>query len=1322
MKRPARLTPPEVPGEPIEVAAPPKQQQHQPAAASAGIFLMPMMAGASALTMVFTAKDRPLIAVIGVLFFIGIIGFAVVMVLGQRGSARRQMREARERYLDYIEELRRRLRRTIGLQKASGAWRHPAPERLLDLARLHARRWERRAGDPDFLVVRIGVGDQPTATRLVTTADEGPLNEFDPVCLEASRQLRARYAVLREQPVCLELARIGVLSVVGDRTTGRQLARALVAQLVALHSPEDVRLGLVRAEQHARAWEWLKWLPHAQHPAAMDGEVPARLVATGVPALAELLRTEIDARLDGWQRRRGKPATGQRHLVVLVDGEQLSSVLGLDSQPGQPGLAELGIHVVMLLGNRREEPERVDQRVRVTPDGQAQLDVPVRGGRPGQVAPPVEGGTVARVDDVPDGLLPALARELAPLRLLAEESDDRLTATIGLAEVLGVADPGRIDPLATWRPKPFRDFLRTPIGVGADGRPVILDLKESAHAGMGPHGLIVGATGSGKSEMLRTLVCSLVVNQSPERLALMLVDFKGGATFAGLADLPHVAGMITNLADDLDLVDRMRDALFGEMQRRQEILKQAGNLPNVIAYEELRESGQPLEPLPHLLVIVDEFSELLTAKPDFADLFVAIGRIGRSIGVHLLLATQRLETGKIRGLESHLSYRIGLRTFSAAESQEAIGVSDAYHLPPEPGSGYLKVDTTVFERFKAALVSSPYRPADDVPTTAVPAVPYVSLNGLGSWLAANRDGGAGPRPAPPGERTVLDVMVERMAHAPVEKVRRVWLEPLPPVLPLDRAQDPQVRGQGGSVSAVLGLVDEPAKQRVFPLEWDFTGGGGNLMVVGAPQSGKSTLLRTLVTSLALRYPPGEVAFYCVDYGGGSLAPLERLPHVAGVAPRVDGERVSRVVSEVLSLLDSREQLFREYGLDSVAALRQARLAGRVPAEIPGDVFFVVDGWGSFREDFETLEFTLGDAATRASNYGVHFVVTVTQTMQIRMRMQAAFGGRIELRLNDPYDSAFDRREMQRISKETPGRGLVEPGLHFQAAVPRIDGGDSLDDLSAAQRSLLRAIGERWPKGAVREVQILPTRHPASELPPVDPSGTGVPVGISERDLAPVGVDLEGPEPHLLVYGDGESGKTNLLQLLLDGYVKLRTPDRLGIVLVDYRRTLLDVVRKEYLLAYCTGPQQTAAVATEIAGSLKQRIPGPDVTSEQLRDRSWWTGLDVLFVVDDYDLVATQTGNPLLGLLPYLPQARDLGLHLVLSRRTGGMARALVDPVIQTLNDLSTPGFMFSGDRTEGRLVNGVASQRLPVGRALYASRGGAQLVQVAVRDAPGAAV
>ena len=1254
---------------------------------------MPMMAGASALTMVVTAQDRPLIAMVGLLFFVGIVGFAVVMVIGQRGTPRRQQREARERYLDYIEELRRRLRATIARQKADGAWRHPAPDRLLDISRLHARRWERRTGDSDFLVLRAGVGDQPIATRLELSADEGPLNEFDPVCLEAARQLRHRYTLLHDQPVCVDLRDIGVLSLLGDRAQGRRLARALVAQLVTFHSPEDVQLAVVRADQHAPDWDWAKWLPHTQHRTLLDGDLPARLVASSVPAVVELLAADLDARLDAWQRRRGQRAVAERRLVVLVDGEHLQSVLGLPTPDAVATLADLGIHVILLLAHRREEPERVDARIAVATDGTALAEE-----------------RALRVDEVPDGLLPVLARQLAPLRMLPEQSDDRLAATVGLPEILGVPDPAGIDPVRTWRARPFREFLRVPIGVGADGRPVLLDLKESAHGGMGPHGLIVGATGSGKSEMLRTLVSSLVISHPPERLALLLVDFKGGATFAGLAALPHVAGTITNLQDDLTLVDRMRDALFGEMQRRQEILKLAGNLPNVGAYEQLRDAGQPLEPLPHLLVIVDEFSELLTAKPDFVDLFVAIGRIGRSIGVHLLLATQRLDSGKIRGLESHLSYRIGLRTFSAAESQEVIGSADAYHLPPEPGSGYLKVDTTVFERFKAALVSAAYQPPQAAAASVVPVVPYLSLNGLGSWLAAEPDGTPNPRQAmaKAGERTVLEVVVDRLCTVDAERARPVWIDPLPESLALDRVQDLAVRAPAGSLTAILGLVDEPGRQRQFPLEWDFAGGGGNLVIVGAPQSGKSTLLRTLIMSLSLRYAPGEVVFYCIDFGGGGLVPLEALPHVAGVTSRADVDRTRRIVTEILTLLESREALFREHGLGSVAALRAARAAGLVSPEVPGDIFFVVDGWSSFRDEFETMEFTLGDAAARGLNYGVHFVLTVAQTMQIRMRMQSAFGGRLELRLNDPFDSQFDRKAMQQIAIGIPGRGLVDGPLFFQAAVTDDDA--------------VRLIGERWPDGAVPTVQVLPAMFPASELPPVDPAGTGVPVGISERDLRPVGVDLEGSDPHLLVYGDGETGKTNLLRLLLDGYRALRPPERLGIVVVDYRRSLLDVVPQDYLLAYCTGPQQTAAVAMEIAESLRQRMPGPDVTAEQLRTRTWWHGLEVVFVVDDYDLVATSSGNPLLPLLDYLAQGRDLGLHLVLARRTGGLARALADPVIQQLNDVSTPGFVFSGDRMEGRLVNGVAAQRLPVGRAVYAGRGGSsQLVQTALAPAEQAA-
>ena len=232
-----------------------------------------------------------------------------------------------------------------------------------------------------------------------------------------------------------------------------------------------------------------------------------------------------------------------------------------------------------------------------------------------------------------------------------------------------------------------------PIGLDAGGQAVELDIKESAQGGMGPHGLVIGATGSGKSELLRTLVLGLALTHPPEVLNFVLVDFKGGATFLGLDSLNHVSAVITNLEQELPLVDRMRDALHGEMVRRQELLRSAGNYASVRDYERDRERGATLDPLPTLFVVVDEFSELLAAKPEFIDLFVMIGRLGRSLGVHLLLASQRLEEGRLRGLDTQLSYRIGLRTFSAAESRIVLGAPDAYELPSAPGSGYLKVDT-----------------------------------------------------------------------------------------------------------------------------------------------------------------------------------------------------------------------------------------------------------------------------------------------------------------------------------------------------------------------------------------------------------------------------------------------------------------------------------------------------------------------------------------------------------------------------------------------------------------------------------------------------
>ncbi|KDE12431.1 hypothetical protein N505_0115395 [Rhodococcus aetherivorans] len=333
--------------------------------------------------------------------------------------------------------------------------------------------------------------------------------------------------------------------------------------------------------------------------------------------------------------------------------------------------------------------------------------------------------------------------------------------------------------------------------------------------------------------------------------------------------------MITNLADELAMVDRMKDALEGEMNRRQELLRAAGNFANVGDYERARAGGAALAPLPALFVVVDEFSELLTQQPEFAELFAAIGRLGRSLHMHLLLASQRIDEGRLRGLDSHLSYRIGLKTFSANESRSVLGVPDAYHLPPSPGTGYLKCDSAEIVRFAAAYVSGPYEPRRSGRSVIRPgtATSRPRLFTTAEVPLAHLEPGPGPAepgvdPVPAEEsRSVLDVLIGRVrGHG--TPAHEVWLPPLDAAPSLDRLV-PRSLLTGdvlprSTLRTPIGIVDRPFEQRRDPLLVDLAGSAGNVVVVGGPRSGKSTVLRSLVLSMAMTHTPEQVQFYCLS--------------------------------------------------------------------------------------------------------------------------------------------------------------------------------------------------------------------------------------------------------------------------------------------------------------------------------------------------------------------------------------------------------------------------------------------------------------------------
>ncbi len=1318
VKRPPRRPAPEIPTGDLVVDAPPEIPQAAGGRWTQLIMVLPTLAGGIAMAMMFGQGRGTYSYVIGGIFGVSSLAMLATTFASSSGTPKKaEMMAARREYLRHLASLRRRVRDTAAKQRAGLFYRHPDPSQLWSTVASH-RLWERRPSDPDFGVVRVAVGPQTLATPLVPPVTR-PLEDLEPMTAGALRRFLDAYSVVPELPVALalrgfgrvylrgraghDLGGVGTVRAEGS-TDAQALARAVICQMAVFHAPDDLLVAICTGPDRRGAWEWVKWLPHAQHPSRGDALGPVRLVAETAKELEELL-DEVIANRPRFMPGSATPPDGP-HVVIVIDGGDLASAAHLNTDSGIDG--------VTILDLDGRPPRMLDRTVLVLEvSGERQLLTYTMDGQ----------AEVGTADDLSIVEAEAMARLLAPLRLAAssKSSDASLAAEMGFAELLNIPDPYQFDTATGWAPRSNRDKLRVPIGAGVDGGPVELDIKESAQDGMGPHGLLIGATGSGKSELLRTLVLGLAASHSSETLNFVLIDFKGGPTFATLDKLPHTAAVITNLEDDLPMVDRMADAINGEMVRRQELLRRAGNYVSVRDYEKARVGGAPLAPLPSLLVICDEFSELLAQKPDFIDLFVQIGRLGRSLGVHLLLASQRLEEGRLRGLDTHLSYRIGLRTFTAMESRVVLGVPDAYELPKPPGHGYLKFGTEPLVRFKAAYVSGPFRRpgTDGTDASGRGGARLVQFYGTGYIAAPD------PEKAPvaaveetANTESLLSIMVNRL-NGQGPPAHQVWLPPLSDAPALDELLGPVAvyPGRGltfsnpelqGRLHVPVALVDKPFEQRRDLLWLSLEGAAGHVAVVGGPQSGKSSLARALICGLGLTHTPAEVQIYCLDFGGNTLASLRELPHIGGISSRQETAAVRRTVGEVATLLAEREERFGRLGVDSMASYRKRRSAPGGHTDDPfGDVFLVVDGWPTLRGEFDDLEPVITDIATRGLSYGIHVVATAPRWMDFRPAIRDLFGSKLELRLGDPSDSAVSRKAAMNVPQDRPGRGVTAESLHFLSVRPELAGygGDS--------SNVAKAVAAAWQGPPAPKVRLLPPVLPFTHLDLSAIAGLRLPIGIAEADLQQVAIDFAA-EPHFLLFGDAECGKSAFLRALATTVVNCFSPEQARIILVDYRRSLLGSVSTDHLIGYGSAAAHTADLIDSVGGYMQGRLPGPDVTPQQLRDRSWWTGPECFVLVDDYDLVANGPNNPLLPLLEYLPQARDIGLHLVITRRSGGAGRALFDPVIQRLRELSSPGLVMSGSKDEGALIGNVRPAPMPPGRGwLVTRKEGVRLIQTA---------
>lgn len=1143
----------------------------------------------------------------------------VLTAITQGGhGAGRQLDAARHDYLEYLRGLRATVAETAAVQRESLQWSHPDPATLWTLVG-GPRTWQRRAGDADFAVVRIGVGPRPLSTRLVGPEMQ-PGGRADPVTVAAAHRFVDTYATVAQAPVTVDLTAIRDLTVAGDPAEARGLLRAMLCQLAVLHPPDQLWIVGVVWPGNREYWDWLKWLPHNAHPGAHDALGALRMVYRS-PAAAH-----------GALAQAAPPV----HIVMIYDAIY-DAVYDEEQIVECPGVEALPTTTVIQL-----RPGRAGSLVTIEHNG-----VPITVSAPDRMDP---------LDAV------ICARRLAGFRLDAAALP---AARAGWPDLAGIDDIARFDPRALWDRQDRGDRLRAPLGYTVDGAALELDIKEAAEHGMGPHGLCVGATGSGKSELLRTVALGMMARNPPSVLNLLLVDFKGGATFLDLASAPHVAAVITNLSQDAPLVARMRDALGGEINRRQQLLRTAG-CASVAAYEQARHTGAGWPALPALFIIVDEFSELLSQQPDFADTFVAIGRLGRSLGMHLLLASQRLDEGRLRGLEAHLSYRVCLKTLSASESRIVLGTTDAYQLPNTPGVGLLRVGSGELIGFHTAFVSGPAHPSPPalVASGAGPAsVRVFTTEAVGPVAVVGEPEAVLP--------SVLRGVLDRLAgHGP--PAHQVWLPPLGSAPPLDGL----LRSAGG-LRVSIGIVDRPFDQSRTPLTVDLSGAGGNAAIVGAPRSGKSTAMRTLITALAASHDPGQVQFYCLDFGGGTLTVLRSLPHVGAVAGRAETQLAVRMIAELESIVRSR-------------AASQLACTARGQIRV-GHIFLVVDGWAGLRHDLPALEEPIIALAGQGLSFGVHVLLSALRWAEIRPALKDQLGTRIEMRLGDPADSEIDRRRAQEVPRDRPGRGLSQDGLHMVISPP----------IEAS------AVASRADGLAAPSIPLLPTHVDQDEVVRrADGAAVAqILLGVEQRQLRPIAVDFE-RNSHLVILGENECGKTATLRTVCREIVRTATPERARLCIVDYRRSLLGVVESEHLDGYAMSPAALRALLPGLLDTLRRRMPPEELSPAQLRARSWWSGPDVYLVIDDYDLVAAPTGNPLLDLLEYLPHARDLGLHVIVARRSGGAARGLFEPLLAGLIEFGCVGLMMSAGPDDGTLLGSSRPVRLPAGRAVLVARGG----------------
>lgn len=1298
---------------------------------------------------------------------------------GQQQMSRPKLDAMRAQFMLMLDMLRETAQESADSMDANYRWFHPAPNTLA-AAVGSPRMWERKPDGKDlnFGVVRVGVG----MTRPEVTWGE-PQNmptdiELEPVTGKALQEFGRYQSVVYNLPKMVSLLVEPWYALVGEREQVLGLMRAIICQLAFSHGPDHVQMIVVSSDLDQ--WDWVKWLPHFGDSRRHDAAGNARMVYTSVREFAAE-QAELFAGRGSFTPRHASSSaqTPTPHTVIIadVDDPQWEYVISAEGVDGVTFFDLTGSSMWTDIPERKLQFDKTGVIEALPRDRDTWMVIDDKA------------WFFALTDQVSIAEAEEFAQKLAQWRLAeAYEEIGQRVAHIGARDILsyyGIDDPGNIDFDSLWASRTDtmgRSRLRAPFGNRSDnGELLFLDMKSLDEGGDGPHGVMSGTTGSGKSTLVRTVIESLMLSHPPEELQFVLADLKGGSAVKPFAGVPHVSRIITDLEEDQALMERFLEALWGEIARRKAICDSAG-VDDAKEYNSvrarMRARGQDMAPLPMLVVVIDEFYEWFRIMPTAVDVLDSIGRQGRAYWIHLMMASQTIES-RAEKLMENMGYRLVLKARTAGAAQAA-GVPNAVNLPAQAGLGYFRKSLEDIIRFQAEFLWRDYfQPGVSIDGEEAPALVH-SIDYIRPQLFTNSFtplevsvGGPDIEPVvaqPNGEVLESDdieggededeegVRTPKVGTVIIDQLRkikfepyRLWQPPLTQPVAIDDLVNrflgrPWHKEYGSACNLVfpIGIIDRPYKHDQPPWTVDTSGPGANVLILGAGGSGKTTALQTLICSAALTHTPQQVQFYCLAYSSTALTTVSRIPHVGEVAGPTDPYGVRRTVAELLALVRERKRSFLECGIASMEMFRRRKFggeAGPVPDDGFGDVYLVIDNYRALAEENEVLIEQVNVIINQGPSFGVHVVVTADRESELRPPVRSGFGSRIELRLAAVEDAKLVRSRFAKDVPVKPGRGMVavnyvrldsdpQAGLHTLVARPAL--GSTPDNvfecdsvvaavsrLTSAQAPPVRRLPARFGVEQVRELASRDTRQGVG--------AGGIAWAISELDLAPVYLNFA-ENSHLMVTGRRECGRTTTLATIMSEIGRLYAPGASSapppapgrpsaqVWLVDPRRQLLTALGSDYVERFAYNLDGVVAMMGELAAALAGREPPPGLSAEELLSRSWWSGPEIFLIVDDIQQLPPGFDSPLHKAVPFVNRAADVGLHVIVTRTFGGWSSAGSDPMLRALHQANAPLLVMDADPDEGFIRGKMKGGPLPRGRGLLMAEDTGVFVQVAATE------